>query len=173
MAQAGETLSDFLIRRRREIAEAQDRLHAELHALNVESDQIELAAKVAGVEDHVVTKETYVERTIFGGLIRGSREKVVAERTIKEAVVRTLTDAGRGMTAQEILPVVNKHLGVDYPRTSLSPQLSRLKHDGIVERNGIVWSLVSAPQKEEPPSAPAEGGSKPEDGGASNPALFE
>jgi len=47
------------------------------------------------------------------------------------------------MTALEILAAINLKFGTDYPRTSLSPQLSRLKADGRIEREGIVWRLTN------------------------------
>lgn len=161
MTQPNETLAEFIIRRRREIAEAQDRLRVELDALDKEFDQIDKAARAAGIEENAVATESYRQHSgIF--MVERTRQRVVAEKTIKEAVLEILKDAGRGMTAIEILPEVNRRLNVDYPRTSLSPQLSRLKADGFLERNGIVWSLVQAPQTEEVPTAGAEGTSKPE-----------
>lgn len=161
MAPANETLAEFIVRRRREIAEAQDRLRLELDALDKEFDQIDKAARAAGIEENAFVAERYREQS---GLftVERARQRVVAEKTIKEAVLEILKDAGRGMTALEILPEVNRRLNVDYPRTSLSPQLSRLKADGLLEREGIVWSLVQAPQTKEVPTAGAEGTSKPE-----------
>lgn len=173
MTQPNETLAEFIIRRRREIAEAQDRLRVELDALDKEFDQIDKAARAAGIEENAVATERYRQHSgIF--MVERTRQRVVAEKTIKEAVLEILKDAGRGMTALEILPEVNRRLSVDYPRTSLSPQLSRLKADGFLERNGIVWSLVQVPQTEEVPTAGAEGTSKPEEIKADDlDALFE
>lgn len=172
MIDARETLSDFIIRRRREIAEAQDRLRGELDALDKEFEQIDKAARAAGIEESAVATERSREHSGFF-MVEKTRRKIVAEKTIKEAVIEILKEAGRGMTALEILPEVNRHLNVDYPRTSLSPQLSRLKADGLLERDGIVWSLVQAPQTEEVPTATAEGTSKPEaEEGCSPPGIF-
>lgn len=161
MTQPGETLSDFILRRRREIAEALDRLQAEVQALELEFDQIDKAARAAGIEENAVATERYREQNgLF--VVEKTRQRIVPERTIKETVVELLKEAGHGMTALQILPQVNKRLGVDYPRTSLSPQLSRLKADGVLVRNGVVWSLALAPEKEEVPTAGAEGTSTPE-----------
>ncbi|WP_029004006.1 hypothetical protein [Azorhizobium doebereinerae] len=166
-----ETLADFIIRRRREIAEAQDRLRVELDALDKEFEQIDKAARAAGIEENAIATERYRENNGFFAVER-TRQKVVAEKTIKEAVVEILKDAGHGMTALEILPKVNQRLGVDYPRTSLSPQLSRLKADGILVRDGIAWSLAQAPQTEKAPTAAAEGASKPETAEGSDLSVF-
>ncbi len=61
---------------------------------------------------------------------------------MKEAAVETLKDEGAGMTTNNILKVVNEKLGTSYPRSSLSPQLSRLKSEGIVYREGDRWILL-------------------------------
>lgn len=52
-----------------------------------------------------------------------------------------------GMTALEILAAINLKFSSDYPRTSLSPQLSRLKAEGKLTREGIVWHLSELKQK--------------------------
>lgn len=87
-------------------------------------------------------------------------------------MIDILNEAGRGLTALQILPLVNQRLGVEYPRTSLSPQLSRLKADGLLMREGVLWSLAKAPQtKEASPGMPDEA-SKPEENGADTSELF-
>ena len=45
------------------------------------------------------------------------------------------------MTASDILAAINKRLGVNYSRTSLSPQLSRLKQEGSLDLDGNAWSM--------------------------------
>ncbi|PWB60812.1 MAG: hypothetical protein C3F17_13920 [Bradyrhizobiaceae bacterium] len=50
--------------------------------------------------------------------------------TIKEAVLQVLKERGRGLTSNEILDAINdRFFGGDMERTSLSPQLSRLKNE--------------------------------------------
>ncbi len=68
--------------------------------------------------------------------------------TIKEAVVAVLDEAGRGLTALEILPKINERLGVDYPRTSLSPQLSRLKAEKEIHLVGKHWFSGEGPEND-------------------------
>lgn len=76
--------------------------------------------------------------------------------TIKEAVLRVLQDEGRPMTAQEILAQINsRFFDGAVPRTSLSPQLSRLNNDDRkIKLEGSLWSLRSendeGPAKAEP-----------------------
>jgi hypothetical protein len=62
--------------------------------------------------------------------------------TIKQGVLKVLEKvAPEGLTALSILERLRVDLGMDYPRTSLSPQLSRLKTEGKVRLQGGVWYL--------------------------------
>ena len=61
--------------------------------------------------------------------------------SMKEAVVDLLKAHPSGLTANQMLPLVNQKLGTDYTRSSLSPQLSRLKHDGRLVLDGKTWNL--------------------------------
>lgn len=65
-----------------------------------------------------------------------------AVQSMKTTIVDILNDNQIGLTATAILPLVNDRLSTNYARTSLSPQLSRLKADGVVQQNGNVWMLV-------------------------------
>ncbi|WP_157357851.1 hypothetical protein [Mesorhizobium metallidurans] len=101
-----------------------------------EIDQIERAAAAANIsiETHE-SSDNSKERTM------SSQYKL--PNTMKEAAVEALKAANRGMTANEILKIVNDILGTNYPRSSLSPQLSRLKSDGIVYRADDRWVLAT------------------------------
>src|SRR5262245_42961295 len=69
------------------------------------------------------------------------RSGVVQPGTIKDYAVRVLADHPNGLAALDILADINRRFGTSYPRTSLSPQLSRLGQAGIIEREGVVWRL--------------------------------
>jgi hypothetical protein len=64
--------------------------------------------------------------------------------TIKQAVLDVLEDQPEGMTALEILEAINtRFFAGRVPRTSLSPQLSRLKDDDKkIELRGNKWFLL-------------------------------
>ena len=62
-------------------------------------------------------------------------------KTMKEVAVEILEQAKGGLTANVILKVMHHDHGMTYPRSSLSPQLSRLKYDGIVGRHDGRWVL--------------------------------
>lgn len=160
MSQAPETLADFIRRRRREISEAKADLEAELAMLDAETAQLNLAAQAAGI---VAVDVVPADAGLTGDppiRIR-VRRRIPSEKTIKDAVIEILRETGRGMEASEILPAVNARLGTEYPRTSLSPQLSRLKDDGLLQRNGTLWSLLHQTPKMNEASAQAEASSNP------------
>jgi hypothetical protein len=89
--------------------------------------------------------------------------------TMKQLVRKALSEHFiNGATANELLDHFHDVYGrSDIVRTSLSPQLSRLKVDGDVILRGKRWYLagqnetlaLAAPQKIEPPTAVAEDGS--------------
>jgi hypothetical protein len=89
--------------------------------------------------------------------------------TMKQLVRKALTEHFiNGATANELLDHFHDvYARNDVVRTSLSPQLSRLKRDGDVILRGKRWYLagenetlaLAAPQKTEPSSAVAEDGS--------------
>ena len=75
--------------------------------------------------------------------IGGGQSEPKIELTIKEAVLKVLEEAKRGLTAQQILAAINERFfNGKIARSSLSPQLSRLNHgDHKVKYDGLLWSL--------------------------------
>lgn len=139
-----ETLSQFITRRLKELEELEAPLRQQLSAILVEREQLQRAtlaaippppARGANPANQQMEQARRTRRTI-------------PEKTIKDAVVEVLGAKGAGMTALEMLAAINLKFGTDYPRTSLSPQLSRLKADGKIEREGIVWRLVGGAEKD-------------------------
>jgi hypothetical protein len=60
----------------------------------------------------------------------GKKEKLEATITIKEAILETLRGAPKGMSAADILIAINdRYFDGTIMRTSMSPQLARLKND--------------------------------------------
>lgn len=66
--------------------------------------------------------------------------------TLKEMILTVLRTRHRGADALSILDEINARWDVGLERTSLSPQLSRLKAEGKLHLIGKVWSLA---QKDE------------------------
>lgn len=75
-----------------------------------------------------------------------------AKLTMKELTRKALEENfPNGATAQELLELYHKSWGrTDISRSSLSPQLSRLKAEGVVDLDGYRWFLV--PEKDEAPT---------------------
>lgn len=99
--------------------------------------------------------------------------------TMKQLVRKALTEKFQGgATARQLLDLFHHEYGrTDIIRSSLSPQLSRLKVEREIWRDGLVWRLAEqkadtgnliqriedfgaeAPDENEPPSDQKEGGS--------------
>jgi hypothetical protein len=77
--------------------------------------------------------------------------------TLKEMILLTLRTRHRGADALTILDEINARWNIGLERTSLSPQLSRLKSEGKLHLIGKVWSLA---QQDEAPDAETSGASK-------------
>jgi hypothetical protein len=124
-----ETLREFLSRRLQELADAEAPLRAELSKIEQERKELERAARHAGI-----INSSGVE--IDGANLNN-------RRTIKEAVLEILEKKPNGLTAMDILKELKTKMNMPYARTSLSPQLSRLKRDGKVRQDGVVWSRIT------------------------------
>jgi hypothetical protein len=78
-------------------------------------------------------------------------------RTIKGMVRDLLTSTQpNGLTALQLLDLMKLHWGENVERTSLSPQLTRLKDDGVIFNEHGVWKIKKqdAPPADETDEAP-------------------
>jgi hypothetical protein len=178
-------LQEFIRYRMRELSNEEATLRHRLSLVEAERDQLRAAAAAGGVaieaepavplgggsaHDPAFDAEEAREAASdpaslqaiedeFSRLLGRPIRRSIPEKTIKEAVIDVLTDAGRGLMAIDILAAINKRFEMDYPRTSLSPQLSRLKSEGKLEREGMVWSLAkTSSENEEAANANLTGG---------------
>lgn len=127
-----ETLAEFIARRQQEIAVAEEALKEQLRALVAERLRLARAANaITGTPDQA----PYMPRQ--------AKERRQPRGIIKRAVLETLEHVPDGMDALTILFTINYRLGSDFVRTSLSPQLSRLKEDGFITLNRKIWKLAS------------------------------
>jgi len=127
------TLAAFILRRRKEIDTEREPLLARLEVLDLESEQLDKAAAAVGI-------------LVINNKKPGPRPK---EGTIKETVLGILRDSKRGMLALDILTSLNERNGSNLVRSSLSPKLSRLKHDGLIELTDGYWHLPGQPSGNE------------------------
>ena len=134
---------------RESIAEAQRRLAV------LESELVEVEASATAIG-------------MVNGLERGAgparpslRQPSVREGTIKDYVIQVLADRPDGMAALDILAAISERFSVSYKRPSLSPQLSRLRQEGVIDRRGLIWFLTPA-ERREAQKEKGSGGDPPE-----------
>jgi DNA-binding transcriptional ArsR family regulator len=98
------------------------------------------------LKEYLAARETHIRAKIAE--LRSELKEVLAAReaispsvesdsepkrlTIKQMAADTLHDIEDGDTAEGLIRRIRDRYGVDIPRTSLSPQLSRLKDDNVV-----------------------------------------
>lgn len=134
-----EKLQAFIHRRFQELDSDEQSLRHALKAIDRERDQLRKAAEAAGVS---LANLPVAPGTAVQGILSNLYRHPFSQRTIKQRVLEILEGDYQGMTAQEILTTINTKFQTEYPRTSLSPQLSRLKAEGKIELDGTVWKLV-------------------------------
>jgi ribosomal protein S6 len=144
-----DTLHDFINRRRHELHMDRSIVRGRLEQIEAELNQLAKAAEAAGVTLEPLKDDELKDLAQeLGKAIRHHYvQRTVSEKTIKEAVMEVLSETNEGMTAVEILDAINKRFRMNYPRTSLSPQLSRLKQEDKIVLEGRVWKAVNARHK--------------------------
>lgn len=83
-----------------------------------------------------------------------SSESAYQKLTMKQLAVKALQEHfPNGASAIDMIDFFHKAWGrTDVSRSSLSPQLSRLKKDGMITLRGTRWLLVTEAQKSEAPT---------------------
>ncbi|MHA7884943.1 hypothetical protein [Nitratireductor rhodophyticola] len=114
-----ETLRDFIDRRRAEIKAQISSLKSELKELSTAESALKSGAP----------------------LNENQSKSSSSKNTIKEMVAHVLDDVPGGAEATEIVELIGNRFGEEVPRSSLSPQLSRMKEDGVLVLDGRTWRL--------------------------------
>jgi chromosome segregation ATPase len=127
----------FLSNRQKELQALYEPLLEKRKTLLHEIEEISRRLELLKRELNEITK---AEQAIKG---EDEDEQQKGKVTIKQAVLAVLQDAKRAMTAQEILAAINERFfDGKVPRSSLSPQLTRLDHDDQkITYDGTRWSL--------------------------------
>jgi hypothetical protein len=136
-------LRDYLASRRAEIEEQIKALRDELSEIRVAEAAITGTTPIARPQSPKETVPTF------------------RDGSIKDWILKAL-EAGppHGLETEDVITWVELLGGPNVPRSSMTPQLSRLKSSGFILLDGRNWRLVSASdQKDEapgvqPPSAP-------------------
>jgi hypothetical protein len=109
------TLRDFIARRKGEIRDQLKALKAELKELQV------------------------AENALGGQEAAAPAAPSSSAPTIKDMALAVLSNAPDGFNSAEILAAIKEEFSREIERTSLSPQLSRLKDAGTIVLNGDRW----------------------------------
>lgn len=144
-----ETLADFIARRRRELDEAEAKLIEELRVISQERASLRQAEIAASRP-----KEVEIE---FQQSLR-KRKSNIKPNTIMDSVINVLEKHRDGLIALDILRALNEIRESPLLRTSLSPQLSRLKQAGYIELDGSTWRLVKTSVGQTPENIEAADG---------------
>jgi hypothetical protein len=168
---AHESLSDFLTRRERELQTRINGLYGQLRPLEAELADVRKAK--SAVSDRSAPKLPLGgdESTLLGTVIVDTAKRTVtvehntpyARMTMKQLVELALREHfPNGATANQLIDFFHNAWGrPDVVRSSLSPQLSRLKSEGRVDlKNGSVWVLLE--NKEAPAGGASESSSQEE-----------
>ena len=139
---AMETETLRLLRARQQALVAlQADLKAQLQPVVLELDQIDYAIRA-------LTGKVLLPSGVSAskGSVAHYRRKAnpdIQNLTFQQLVVKALREhLVNGATANELLDFFEREWGKQIMRTSLSPQLSRLKADHVITLRGKVWHLV-------------------------------
>jgi hypothetical protein len=115
-------LKEFLSNRRNEIESQIEDLRIELQEIEASCAAIRNVSKIGDQPSPSLPKRTRL--------------------TLKKMVIGVLEGNSSGADAQLIISLIKEKYGKEIARESLSPQISRLGQDGILRRDGSMWSLV-------------------------------
>ena len=133
-----ESLSQFAARRLPVVRKEIERLRA---ALREAEHELSALSKVELPRQPKIFRMVISENLVVGAKAYMSHTTKI--ETMQDAALAVLHDARMAMTAFEMLPLINERLGTKYERSSLSPQLSRLKNEGrLTLLPGNKWGLV-------------------------------
>lgn len=108
------------------IATRQDEIASQMAALKREERELRIALNA-----------------LDGGKPRANGKARAERPTLNEMIVAVLTEFGAA-TSENIIGLIKDKFGADVPKSSMSPQLSRLKREGVVELDvtNKIWRLA-------------------------------
>ncbi|WEK45613.1 MAG: hypothetical protein P0Y56_11290 [Candidatus Andeanibacterium colombiense] len=147
-----------MLRARKQVLEAKHAdLKAQIQPVVVELDQIEYALRALTGKLLLPTGADASMNSVAH--FRRKANPDIQNLTFQQLVVKALSEhLTNGATANELLDFFRREWGKEIMRTSLSPQLSRLKADDVIELRGKVWHLVR--NENEPPQDNPKDGSE-------------
>jgi hypothetical protein len=133
-------LKDFVTNRIREVEDSlttwrqqSAEIQEKIRAAEQELSELRNAARAIGIPNGLPDRPLGVTR----------KEK--PPLTIKEAIMRVLPEYPDGLLALDLLARINERFDLQLVRTSLSPQLTRLKRERKITNRGSTWVAVGPP----------------------------
>lgn len=151
-----ETFKEFIERRTVELEKLRQPLLVQLREIRAALNNIDKEKEELEIAINAIAPKERNTQTVLD-IVSDAAKLMVNfshDKTIKDAVLTTLSKYRSGLAAIDILAEVNRILGTAYMRTSLSPQLSRLKSDGFIVLESGLWKL--APEKDKAADANLE-----------------
>lgn len=122
-----------LVARERELLQSLNDARSQLDRLFAERSEVVKAASALGLEfPPAVTREPSAEVALV------SQERL----SLQAMALKVIEEAPEGLSARDVLSRLNRRFNVSFPRTSLSPQLSRLKRAKRVVLRGGLWTAA-------------------------------
>jgi hypothetical protein len=132
-------LTDFIAQRVQQLADS---------LLPLRAQQVELEQKIASIEKELADLRNAAKAigmpNGLSSLPLHVTRRTRPQPTIKEAIMSVLPEFPEGLLALDILAKINARFDLSLVRTSLSPQLTRLKREGRITNRGSIW-LVPNP----------------------------
>jgi hypothetical protein len=125
------TLRDFIANRRAEIADAIAGLRAELHEIDVIEKALGPGPRAAA--------PTSGQPEARGGA--GEARGGSGRQTLRSMTLDVLRERPEGADKRTIIRLIRETHGVAVPVNSLTTQLSRLKSEHVLGREGLVWRV--------------------------------
>lgn len=122
------------------LLERQQELRAQLNAIYEEMRAIEVS--LAAYKNISPAEMGRPVSIVQSGLFDKKTQKAPSKPTIKQMIVVVLDGVESGLNANAILDEINDRWDMKLVRTSLSPQLSRLKQEGHLIYFNNKWRLA-------------------------------
>jgi hypothetical protein len=115
-------------------------LRNKLYPLEVEATQVEIGLRA--MEGNLIPPSGHeASKNAIAHHARQANPEI-AKLTLKQLILKALTEHFvDGATAIQMLDFFARQWGRQEMRTSLSPQLSRLKEEGKIKLEGKIWTL--------------------------------
>lgn len=121
--------------------------------------RVEIKTQISALKAELRDLEV-AERALAPGAENGGADTDSSGRpTIQGMIAQILVEFPNGLDASQIGDEIKRRFGKELARSSISPQLSRLKTDGKIRLDGKIWTHSAVHTKS--PGAPSDPGDNP------------